>query len=72
MDDISLTASSKSFKNNIKILEREAKDIIELGKEYAIKFDIEKTELIHFDSGKQSPNLNLPNGAILVFSKLVR
>ncbi len=72
MDDISLTASSKSFKSNIKILEREAKDIIELGKEYAIKFDIEKTELIHFNSGKHSLSLNLPNGAILAPSKLVR
>jgi ribonuclease HI len=72
MDDISLTASSKSFKNNIKILEREARDIIELGKEYAIKFDIEKTELIHFNCGKSSLHLTLPNEAIVAPSKLVR
>ena len=72
MDDISLTASSKSFKNNIKILKREAKDIIELGKEYAIEFDIQKTELIHFNSGKKLLSLTLPNGSIVAPSKLVR
>jgi hypothetical protein len=72
IDNISLTIASKSFKNNIKILEREARDIIELGKEYIIKFDIEKTELIHFNSSKQPLSLTLPNRAILAPSKLVR
>jgi hypothetical protein len=74
MDDITLTASSKIFKNNIKILKRKAKNIIELGKEFAIKFNIEKTELIHFNSRKQQQplSLNLPDGTLLAPSKLVR
>lgn len=73
MDDISLTASSNSFKKNIKILEREAKAIIDLGKEYYIDFDIAKTELIHFFiSPKQTPSLTLPNGTVIQASRLVK
>jgi hypothetical protein len=72
MDDISLIAASKSFKKNIAILEREAKRIIELGKENSIKFD-DKTELIHFYSKKKdSLNLKLPSGDIITPTKLVR
>ena len=73
IDDITLIASSKSFKKNINILEREAKSLIELGVEYAIKFD-DKTELIHFYSGKKEAalSLNLPNGNIISPSKTVR
>jgi hypothetical protein len=73
IDDISLTASSNSFKKNIKILEREAKAIIDLGKEYYIDFDIAKTELIHFFiSPKQTPSLTLPNGTVVQASRLVK
>jgi ribonuclease HI len=73
MDDIALTASSKSFKRNIKILEREAKKLVLLGKEYSIEFDIDKTELIHFFiSPKLKPSLLLPNGSIIQPSRLVR
>ena len=72
MDDIALIASSKSYKKNIAILEQEAKGIIELGVEYAIKFD-DKTELIHFySSKKQTLDLKLPNGNTILPSKLVR
>jgi hypothetical protein len=62
-----------SFKKNIKILEREAKAIIDLGKEYYIDFDIAKTELIHFFiSPKQTPSLTLPNGIAIQASRLVK
>jgi ribonuclease HI len=72
MDDISLIASSKSFKQNIGLLEREATKLINLGKDYSISFDIEKTELIHFYSGKSNLSLVLPNQAKLAPSKLVK
>src|ERR1700709_2020366 len=72
MDDISLIASSKSFKQNIKILERETKVLFNLGTKYAIKFDIDKTELIHFNSGKKQLHLELPNGNIVLPIKLVK
>ncbi len=73
IDDITLTAASKSYKKNIAILEREAKSLIELGVEYAIKFD-DKTELIHYYSSKKQATLGLklPNGNTLIPSKLVR
>ena len=72
LDDITLTTASKSLKQNIKTLEREVKDIFELGTKNAISFDIEKTELIHFDSSKNKPSLKLPNGNIVFPSKVVK
>src|ERR1700710_85700 len=70
MDDISLIVSSKSFKQNIKILEQETKVLFELGTKYVIKFDIDKTELIHF--GKSQLHLKLPNGSLVLPIKLVK
>jgi len=72
MDDIGLIASSKSLKNNIKILEREAKALVKLGEEKSISFDIEKTELIHFFCNKNLLSLKLPNDSVLAPKKLVR
>jgi hypothetical protein len=73
MDDISLTASSKSFKKNIKILEREASNLIALGKKNCIEFDIDKTELIHFHiSPKLTLPLTLPNGLVVEPKRLVK
>lgn len=72
MDDIALIASSKSYKQNIITLERETQLLVELGKEHSISFDIEKTELIHFFGGKNTPCITLPNNAILAPSKLVK
>ncbi len=72
VDDLVLIASSKTLKQNIRILEREYKNLIELGKEYIISFDIDKTDLIHFHGGKTTPSLTLPNKTILAPSKLVR
>ena len=72
MDDIALIASSKSFKKNISILEREASLLVKLGEEYSINFDIEKTELIHFFGGKSTPSITLPDKTILAPSKLVK
>ena len=72
MDDIAFIASSKSFKKNIKILEREANNLIKLGEEYLISFNIEKTELIYFYRTKNTPSLTLPNKTILAPSKLVK
>jgi ribonuclease HI len=74
MDDIALIAYSKSYKQNTIILEREAKKLVLLGKEYSIEFDIDKTELIHFFiSPKLKPkSLVLPNGSTIKPSKLVK
>jgi hypothetical protein len=73
MDDIALIASSKSFKKNIQILQREASSIIDLGKKYQIKFDIEKTELIYFFSNtKEAFSLTLPDESIIQPSNLIR
>src|SRR6201747_699630 len=70
IDDISLIASFKSFKQNIKILERETKVLFELDTKYTIKFDIDKTELIYF--GKSQLYLKLPNGNLVLPIKLVK
>src|ERR1700710_716231 len=72
IDNISLIASSKSFKQNIKILERETRVLFELGTKYAIKFDIDKTELIYFNSGKKQLYLVLPNRNLVLPIKLVK
>jgi uncharacterized protein YdhG (YjbR/CyaY superfamily) len=72
LDDITLTTASKSLKQNIKTLEREVKDIFELGTKNTISFDIEKTELIYFDSSKNKPSLKLPNRNIVFPSKVVK
>ena len=73
LDDISLTTSSKSFSKNTKILEREVKDLIQLGDKNAISFDIAKTELIHFQkNSKNKPTLKLPSGYIVKSKPLVK
>ena len=59
LDDIALLASSKSFKKNISILNREAKKLIQLGENSAISFDIAKTKLIHFQKKSKSDKLSL-------------
>ena len=59
LDDIALIASSKSFKKNISILNREARELIYLGENSAISFDIAKTELIHFQKKSKSDKLSL-------------
>ena len=72
LDNISLTTASKSLKKNIKTLEREVKDIVDLGKKNTISFDIDKTELIHFDNSKNKPSLKLPNGELVSPSRVVK
>jgi hypothetical protein len=72
LDDITLTTTSKSLKQNIKTLEREVKDIFELRNKNAISFDIDKTKLIYFDNSKNKPSLKLPNRAIVLPSKVVK
>jgi hypothetical protein len=47
-----LVTSSTSLKKNCKILEREASKLYILGEASSIKFDLAKTELIHFFEGK--------------------
>jgi hypothetical protein len=72
LDNISLTTASKSLKKNIKTLEREVKNIVDLGKKNTISFNIDKTELIHFNNSKNKPSLNLPNRELVSPSKVVK
>ena len=74
IDDISLTVSSTSLKKNVRILEREAAKIYELGARNAIQFDLAKTELIHFTTSKQAKttSLRLPNEEIIQPKEVVR
>lgn len=67
VDDISLTACSKSIKKNTQILQREAAKLVELARDSNIAFDLEKTELLHWEWNKKSRDekLTLPNGDIL-------
>jgi hypothetical protein len=59
MDDIALIVSSTSLKKNVKILEREASKMYELGAKDAIQFDLAKTELLHFSKRAKTTSLKL-------------
>ena len=54
IDDISLVTSSKSIKNNCKILKEAALRIFQKEADNLIQFDPEKTELIHFHSERNT------------------
>ena len=72
LDDITLTTTSNSLKKNIKTLEREVKDIFDLGDKNAISFDKDKTKLIYFDNSKNKPSLKLLNRELVSPSKVVK
>ena len=73
MDDISLIAASKSFKTNIKILEREVTKLVDLGTEYCISFNINKTKLIYFSTlKKDSILIILLDRTVLAPKRLIR
>jgi ribonuclease HI len=74
IDDISLTFSSTSFRKNSKVLGLVAKDLYRLAENNAIQFDLAKTELIHFQGGKDSLKwpITLPNNELVQPSKLVK
>lgn len=66
IDDICLVFASKSMAKNIKVLEKACNKMVELGIKLAIKFDLEKTELIHFTRSKAvQPKIKLPSGHLL-------
>ena len=72
LDNISLITTSKSLKKNIKTLEREVKNIVNLGKKNTISFNINKTELIYFNNSKNKPSLKLPNKELVSPSKVIK
>lgn len=72
VDDISLTASSKSYSQNCKILEREIAKMIELASQNAIEFDLSKTELMHFGSKNIQESIQLPDRNIIHPKDLVK
>lgn len=54
------------------MLEREAKKLFQIGSENHIKFDLAKTELIHFNSGKESKAITLPDQSIVESKREVK
>jgi hypothetical protein len=52
MDDIAIIVKSKSIAINNAILKEIAEKLIQKGKNQCIKFDMAKTELIHFHNRK--------------------
>ena len=74
IDDIALVVSTTSFKNNIKILKREIAKLYKLGATNTIKFDLAKTELLHFSMAKEakSASLRLPNQEVVKPKELVK
>lgn len=72
IDDIAITTSSTSLRKNVQVLEREAKKLFQIGSENHIKFDLAKTELIHFNSGKESKAITLPDQSIVESKREVK
>lgn len=74
MADIWLIVGTTSLKKNLKMLEREAKKLHNLGAYHSIEFDLNKTELMHFNTAKETrkTTLNLSNGNQVRPKELVR
>jgi hypothetical protein len=72
LDNIILITISNSLKKNIKTLEREVKNIFDLGNKNAISFNIDKTKLIYFNNSKNKPSLKLSNRVLVSPSKVVK
>ncbi len=74
IDDIVLFTASTSLKKNIRILEREARKLYELGGKNTVEFDLAKTELIYFTTSKEAESrpLLLPNRELVQPKELVR
>ena len=72
VDDISMTAASRSFKNNIKTLEREAGNLYQLAAENQIEFDLGKTELIHWGKSPNGTSIKLPNNTTIEPKPMVK
>jgi len=56
MDDIAILATSKSSHENCQILQNSANKLIEWDENHHTKFNMKKTELIHFDHFNRSLN----------------
>jgi hypothetical protein len=54
IDDIALSTASTSLRKNVRVLQREVHKLTRLGDEQAVQFDLAKTELLHFSSGKDT------------------
>lgn len=67
VDDISLSVWSTSIRNNVQILQREIKKLTDLANSSNIEFDLEKTDLMHWDQSKpaKKETLTLPNGKVV-------
>lgn len=72
VDDISMTTASRSFKNNIKTLEREAQKLYQLAAENQIEFDLAKTELIHWGKSPNDTSIKLPNNTTIEPKPMVK
>ena len=67
-----MTTASRSFKNNIKTLEREAQKLYQLAAENQIEFDLAKTELIHWGKSPNDTSIKLPNNTTIEPKPMVK
>ena len=74
IDNISLSTSSTSLKQNIRILEREVAKLYKLVEKNTISFDLSKTELIYFNLGKEAKRitLTLPNREVVKLKETMK
>ncbi|MBD0342806.1 MAG: reverse transcriptase family protein, partial [Microcoleus sp. Co-bin12] len=73
-DDIQISTSSKSIATNCRILTNAAQVAFQWAGENTVKFDDDKSELIHFESkrSKSTHTITLPNGTILKPQKMIK
>ena len=67
IDEISLIATTASIRGNITLLQKAVNELLQLGNRNTVKFDIEKTELIHFFIN----NKKLPSETIIINNKRI-
>jgi hypothetical protein len=68
IDDVSISTSSTSLKKNVRLLERNIATPFGLGVPNAIQFNLLKTELLHYTTGKGSLTelLTLPDQTVIM------
>jgi hypothetical protein len=74
IDDVSISASSTSLKKNVRLLERDVATLFGLGVPNTIQFNLPKTELLHYTTGKGSLTepLTLPDQTVIMPGSTVR
>ena len=74
IDDVALCIEGKDRKKNIDLLQKVAKVAFNWAESNTVKFDDDKSELIHFTKSRKEPDecLQLPNGTTIAPKKVVK